>query len=535
MNGVNDAFFFVINKIIELQAFFIKESWAIARTVLLIALISAALNYAISGGGFKESMVKIAKAACFFFIIIFLYPRIIGYISAWTFEKARASVYDSMETYVNTAQTATADDVIDGAAAGEKGTYGSVVMRSEAVSEEQDPLRYFDDILANQTYGNMTYTCVAPAAVLRVVLLIAGECLRFSDEAPKQGWLPNFGAVLKGIICAFFVILTGVFAVLEYLMAFLEFMLVSSVGIILFPLSMWEGSKFMSEKFIGAIVGFFMKLLFCNIAIFLMLYGFISLSKQFVSVPFTGLPDEIIRVVFTCLLFFYICKSAPGLAQSLLTGTPSLSATGAISAAGGAVAAAGATMGMAKSALGLGAKTAFGGLGAVTQAGSAAKTVKEMGGGKAAQAAAFLGSMGHSAGETLKSAGGDLARSLLGGGKSASGGGAGSGVNRHNQLQQFLQPNEDGTKQTFGENLSKRKAAGVERGINQMWDSFTNKPDQPPEKPRQFSQPNTEGRRQKRGPENGTNQTLGEYLAERKKAGVGRDVNKPERPLEQKS
>ena len=477
MNGINDAFFFVIEKIIDLQAFFLKEAWAIGRTVLLIAILSAAVNYAISGGGFKESMVKIGKASLFFFMIMFLYPRIIGYITAWTFEKARTSTYTSIEAYVNQTQTTIADSmtgqgmIIDehGEVSYQKGTYGSVTMQSSKVSEEADPMRYFDQILQERQYSNMAYTCVAPAAVLRVVLLIAGECLRFSDEAPTKFGIPNIAAVIKGIACAFFVILTGVFAVLEYLMAFLEYMLVAGVGIILFPLSLWDGSKFMSEKFIGAIVGFFMKLLFCNIAIFLMLYGFISMARQFVTVPFTGLPDEIIRVVFTCLLFFYICKSAPALAQSLLTGTPSLSATGAISAATGAVAAAGATMGIAKQAGGAiaggVAKAAFGGAGAIAAASGAVDAAGAAGGGKAAKAAAALGSLGHSAGEALKASGGDLARSLLGGGSGGAGAGgmgAGAGINRHSQRQQFLMDkNDKGEKKTFKEHSTERKAAGA--------------------------------------------------------------------------
>ncbi|GAB6391799.1 MAG: hypothetical protein MdMp014T_1172 [Treponematales bacterium] len=52
--------------------------------------------------------------------------------------------------------------------------------------------------------------------------------------------------------------------------------------------------------------------------------------------------------LFTCLLFFYLCKSAPGLAQSLLTGTPSLSAAGAVGAVAGA---AGAVAGTAEKCL----------------------------------------------------------------------------------------------------------------------------------------------------------------------------------------
>jgi type IV secretion system protein TrbL len=349
------------------------------------------------------------------------------------------------------------------------------------VSEERDPALYFSAVLQERTYGNLTYTVVAPAAALEMVLLVAGECFNAAEYAEKKLLgSPDVGAAVKGFICGFFVILTGVFAVLEYLIAFLEYMLIAGVGIIFFPLSLWEGSRFMSEKFVGAVTGFFVKLLMSNICIFLMLYGFMSLARTFTLNNFTGEVDQIVTVIFVSLLFFYICKSAPGLAQSLLTGTPSLSATGAISAMAGAGAAA---MGAAKLAgkaggavAGGAAKTAFGAGGALQQAGATSAAVKEKGGSIGDQAKAFMGSMAGSAGETLKAGAGDLARSLIGGrgGSGGAGGrgpgaGAGSGLNRHSQTEKFLnEKNEDGTKKTFKEQADSRRAAGTEAGIDYM-------------------------------------------------------------------
>jgi hypothetical protein len=474
METLNSAYFFVIDLIIKLQAFFLKEAWAIGRIVLFIALVSAAINYAVSGTGLKENLVKIGKALVFFILIMGLYPRIIGHITSWTFSKAQASTFVYIKPYLdasreNLAESTERDD-------GVKGTYASEIMKSEKVSGDQDPMKYFSSFLVNRKTGGMEYTVVAPAAAIEVILLIAGDFIRYSDESPGFGKLPDFGKIIIGLICAFFVIFTGVLAVLEYLMAFMEYMLVTSVGVILFPLSLWEGSKFMSEKLIGAIVGFFVKLLFCNICIFLMLYGFISLAKGYASTPFSGRPDEIVIVIFVSLLFFFLCKSAPALAQSLLSGTPSLSAAGAIGAAGGAIAGAGAALGIAKMAGGAvaggAAKGLFGAAGALSQAGGAASAVGDLGGSAGQKAAAFMGSLGSSAKEAFKSSGGDLARSLLGGGGSHGGSGpsgAGAGINRHSQRQNFLQQtNADGTKKTFGEYLAARNATGVDRGEDRM-------------------------------------------------------------------
>ena len=266
-------------------------------------------------------------------------------------------------------------------------------------------------------------------------------------------------------------------------------MLVASVGVILFPLSIWEGSKPWAEKYIGAVIGFFLKLLFCNLAVMLLLYGVVSMLNIFSSTGFQGGVDQIIFIVFTCLLFFFICKSAPGIAQGLLSGSPSLSASGAISAVGGAVAAAGATMGLAKSVGGLAAKAGgavaggaakglFNTAGSLIEANAASNAAKVAGGNKAQQAGAFFSSLRNDAGDSIKAGAYGLTRSLLGGNNGS--GGSGGGVNPHSWRQDFNRPSErighEGEQQTYSEHFERRKSEGAERG-QKYFDSHKN-PDQ---------------------------------------------------------
>jgi hypothetical protein len=181
-------------------------------------------------------------------------------------------------------------------------------------------------------------------------------------------------------------------------------------------------------------------------------------------------------LIFESLLFFYISKSAPGLAQSLLTGTPSLSAAGAISAEGGAV---GAAAGIAAKGKEIGdkaktgaARAVMGTAGTLAEAGAASKAVKEMGGTAGDQAKAFAGSVGHSTGEAVKGKVGDMTRSLLAGNDGSGGGGsAGRGVNRHSNTQHFLQDTVDtedgkGRKQTYKENFAERQERGAAYGAS---------------------------------------------------------------------
>jgi len=459
-NNVNNAYYFVIDKIIALQSYFIGQALFIGKIVLSIAIFSAALNYALTGTGLKENIIKILKATVFFLIVIAAYPRIIGGITKWTFDMARNSIYPSVASYFNGIVDSQEYDIVDYSPSGR-----SHIQTTVTAILKEDNSKIFGDLLADRRTPRMNYTTVAPASVFKIIYFLAGECFAYSDGSSKKLLniipVPDVRRWVVGLVCAFIIIFTGVFALLEYLVCFLEFMLVSTVGVILFPLSIWEGSKFMAEKFIGAIVGFFIKLLFCNIAIFLLIYGFISMFYFFSGDGFQGTVDQIIFIFFICLMFLYICKSAPGLAQSLLTGTPSLSASGAISAVGGAVAAAGAAASLAAKPAGLLARgttnAVVGGIGDFKEANAARNAVKDAGGNNAQQAGAFMKSLAGSAGDHFKAGALGLTRSLMG----AKNGGS----NPHSWRESLHnEKNEKGENKSFHDHFNDRRTEGAKRG-----------------------------------------------------------------------
>jgi len=463
MESLNSAFYFVCDKFIELQAFFITEAWAIGRVILLIAICSAALNYGLSGTGLKENIIKILKATVFFVIVMGAYPRIVNWITSYTFSLAQRSTYAEMAGYMNATSDAIKSYTEQQKADGKRATYGDMAVNAVDT--------YFGPIIINRTFvsgsgKSFSYATVAPAAALQAGMLVAGECMSAHKKVPPGIW--NLGdkiaAIFVGYTCCTAVLLCGIFALLEYLMAFLEFILIANVGIILFPLSLWEGSKFMTEKLITAIIGFFIKLMFCTVCCFVMLYGFLSLANMFVQHPFEGAIDQILTVTFTALLFYYITKSAPRIAQSLMSGIPSLNAAGVV---GTAVAA----FSTAFSVAGIGARAGLAGTSAIAQGVGAAKESsglsKSKGGGIFSQVGAgavgFLGSMAHSGADAVRSKGTDLTRSLLT--RSPFGGhmsGAG-GTNRYSATQRFLEASKiNGQNKSMGEFLKEEANLGKE-------------------------------------------------------------------------
>jgi len=496
METLNHAFFFVTDLIISIQAVFIAQAWNIGRFVLIISLSTAAINYAMTGQGLKENLIKIVKAVVFFAVIMGFYPRLIGVVTEYAFSWGHDSVYVHIAPHLQEAR----EEAIEAALAAPpeaRSTFIGRLFRSTGFSPgaDPDPMQFFSTMIQRREVGQGSYTVVAPAAALGIVLLVSGEAF---DYARTEGSMTNLFPVLVGAGVGFFVMLVGIFAVTEYLMAFLEFMLVASVGVILFPLSLWEGTKFLAEKLIGAIIGFFIKLLFCNITMFMMMFGYISILRGFNNRPFTGQPDEILTILFISFLFFYICRSAPGVAQSLLTGVPSLSAAGAIGTAASALKAGVATAKMAGAAGGaLGgaaasgiAKAGFAGGGMLSQAIGAAGAVKTLGGSGRDMAGAAMSSVGNSIKTTANNAktsmitsGGNLVRSLIGKGiesgsptsGGASGGGTGSGkmpsrgINEYSNLEKHLAKRDgEGNREKMSQYLGGRYSSGVNRGQDYM-------------------------------------------------------------------
>ena len=432
MEFLNSAFFFVTDKIIELQGFFLNLARYVALVAITISVCMAAFNYAMLGTGLKENIIKLTKAVLFYSIVIFAYPSIVGWITNFTFQTARDSTLPSMQAYLQMMQTGIQEESMRQLLDNELPTYGGM-----AIQQAGGTAAHFfgQGIIQHRTFttpGGQTfsYSTVAPKAALAAVLLVAGECLNFATHTTARGVgrltmnVPNIGNVIIGLICAFFILFVGLLAVFEYLVAFIEFMFIASVGVLLFPLSLYEGTKPYSDKFIQSMIGHFLKLLFCTIVIFLMLYGFLALATTFVESNFMGTADQIMMVLATSLLFLFISKSAPALASSLMTGSPSLTGGSAIRTVTSAVAAAGAVGAMAmKGGVVMGGAARMGGSAlnaagsAVLQAGGAASTAMQgaqLGAGNvgALGIRTFAGSMGSQIVAPIKKAGSDLVGSL---------------------------------------------------------------------------------------------------------------------------
>ena len=448
-------FFSILDKLAGLQSYFIGQAWFVARIIMLLAIGFAAIKYAINGEGLKDSVSKIAIAFIVFSILMYSYPRLIKGISGIVYQWSNISSYE--EGGVRYMFENRKDDIAFW-----------LERLDETSSEHSEVIKVIydkggrpQDLLIN--IFDAKHQFISPNAVVRVLMLIVEGLL---SSATKYSIFNNLDKLILMIFAAIALILCGVIGSLQYFICALEFTLITSVGVIMLPFMLWDGSKFLTEKLIGAITGFFIKLLMCTITLLFTFYGYLALMTR----PFDGTINEIIYFVFISIFYMMLCQAGPQLATALLTGTPQLSLMDAAKAVGTYVAAGMAGVALGKGALHTASRGALlaGGMGA--EAAGARSATKQLGGGTSDQMAATAKSIGSSVAKSVASVVHSLGRSLVGPGASSGRGGAGQqqGTNRYSSLAEYRQPNAAGQSKTFREYASDRYKKGEERGLEHM-------------------------------------------------------------------
>lgn len=239
----------------------------------------------------------------------------------------------------------------------------------------------------------------------------------------------SFGGLADTIMayaCYVVVILAYALMAFQVLITFIEFGIVSTLGVILVPFGISKHTAFLAEKAIGAIIAFGIKLMVLSFVIAV-------IQPVLLAIPALG-PDptqqQMMGLAVTVMVIALIVAQAPGVASAVLSGSPSLSAGvaggTAISAAAGAVGAVGGA--------GLAAKSAAQGLSAVTAAAGAtgqgaiqaAGAISGFRKAATSEAGQTLGTsatklMAGAAGDSIKSSVGNAVSSTVGSFKSAEG------------------------------------------------------------------------------------------------------------------
>ncbi len=476
-------FFTLLEDFSSLQGYFIGQAMFIAKIILTLNLGFIALKYIAKGEGLSEQIIKTITSVILFMILIHAYPVMIQGINRIIYAWSYGSTYGKIAQMIQKTTS-------DGEAtefwekkANDPDAYSDIIkVLVEETGKGNIGKKYILDIF-DKGSDKRPGMFIRPNAVMRLLMLtfenIWNKAIQCLENVAMIFYLPKdpAGFVLL-TIAALAVLLGGIFCSIQYFLGAIEFTLITSVGCIMLPFMLWDGTKFLTEKLVGAIVGQALKLLFVTLTFMLAINGFLALMVR----PFDSFIDQTIYTLFIIFLHWFLCQNGPALATALLTGTPQLSMAEGLRTAASMGAAAMAGGAAAKGAASFTAKRATEGKAAFDQAkgaaGEAKKDSASQGQGKGAQFMAGLKaagqSLGDSAKESVKAGAHGLAKSLTNGKSSGSGSGQFGGANRFSSLEARNTPhqatNKDGSpndkagmRKTGGEFSKENQAKGAER------------------------------------------------------------------------
>jgi type IV secretion system protein TrbL len=445
-------FFHFIDKLTEMQSYFIGICWLIARVVIILCLGFMFIKHAVTGEGLKDTLLKFLLTFAVYSVLISQYPNIVNGLNSLVYGlsiEGAAKTFD-VEGYADKVRNVHVRSLSDS-------DNSNAFIRASDEEGELD----INKLIQSDLFEPKT-KFIRPNAMLGLILMTVGEIFDNSN-----GWGRSLTQTLMDLLCCAAVILCGVFGAVQYFLGALEFTLITAVGVILLPFMLWDGTKFLTEKLVGALVGFFFKMLFLTICILMMFYGFLELTLQ----PYDGTVSMMVYYIFSALFYMMITQNGPKLAVSLLTGTPQMSAMELAQA--GAVYGGAALLGKkaAGAAAGAGARGVLAAAGTAARAKGAAAAAGELGADKKQQKQAYNASVRSSVADGVKARVSNVGRSLIGGGASGGiggGGGTTRGYNRFSQTERFKQPNEKGQNVTVKEHLQNQAVMGKEDGLNYM-------------------------------------------------------------------
>ena len=452
-------FFNLVEDFSSIQGYFLTQAFFIAKIVMTLNLGFIALKYAVKGSDLKEPLIKLASSVIIFLILMNLYPQIIQGLNSIVFQWSYGSTYEKVATMIQKT-TESGETSEFWASKGDKAesSYSDIIkVMQEETGSGNVAKKYVLDIFDKGT-DKRPGMFIRPNAVMRLLMLTFENIwnkavICFTPTDWYNPFPRDFGGFCILFLTGLAVIVCGILASLQYFICALEFTLITSVGCIMLPFMLWDGSKFLTEKFVGAIVGFTLKMLFVTLGLMLTINGYLALMVR----PFDSFIDQSIYTVFVSLFYMMICQNGPALAVSLLTGTPQMSLMEGVQAAG-AFAAAGVAGAAGTKAAASGAyKGGVMAKSAIQKASGAAAAAKEEG---KSPAGAVIGSLGASAKDSVKSAAHSLGRSLTGGDK---GGGNGkSPSNRFSTMDKRNEANANGERKTGKEFREENRAKGAE-------------------------------------------------------------------------
>ena len=140
-----------------------------------------------------------------------------------------------------------------------------------------------------------------------------------------MAYFGNFPEFIMMLFCCICLIVSSIFAIIQYTMTIIEYTIIVAMGIFFVPLILFDGTKDIPKKLVGVITAFFVKLMVITICLFFTFYMFITFAIEQIQDNGGMNWVTVANVLFTSILAFVLTGNAPKIAQTFLTGQPQLS------------------------------------------------------------------------------------------------------------------------------------------------------------------------------------------------------------------
>lgn len=187
------------------------------------------------------------------------------------------------------------------------------------------------------------------------------ESLAMAKSPKTLPYRKIFNLVLA-LLSAICLILTSAACLIQYIMAIVEYSIISGISLFVIPCMLFDGTKDMANKILPSLFAQAAKLCMITICIYLCLWVYMDLITNVLKLDGGFSLKNFGSIIFTIILTYALCSNGPKIAETLMSGRPQMSMGEFVQAAAAGVAAGKAVQMAAKKGVSLGTKGINGGI-----------------------------------------------------------------------------------------------------------------------------------------------------------------------------
>jgi hypothetical protein len=305
MTWLDGPFFAIIDQINSTFSTFKNWGVALGQVVMFFSIMMLAIK-AVLGGRLEGEFMKKVIMYSAFMILMFQFSNILKWIQDLSYRLPYNALYNEhIADKINNLQN-------DSERAKEFAEWSDIMREIDREVGTQSTKYYFVDIFDSKHHF------IRPGAVGRMVMLIAE---RYWIAAKNCGIHIGQGFVMG--LLFFTVIGCCLLTICVYQLAVLEFLIVTTIGCPLLAFMLFDGTKFIAEKVLGAVINMTIKLIFLTFVMMLVVSGYLDMVMSMSPTKDIAI-DEVFKAVGLSVFYLTLILAAPKMANALATGTPQL-------------------------------------------------------------------------------------------------------------------------------------------------------------------------------------------------------------------